>query len=408
MSTTSDLTLRSGTISAATGSPLTMSLLPPQVTVTSVADICRQAFENPLGFPELVRCVVPGDRVAIVVDPETPFAADLVASLWEQLQTVPDGGVSITLLLPEDASGLGWKWLRDQLPIHIQQQVTVHVHNPGDSSQISYIASSSGGERIYLNRLLSDADMIITVGVITFDSLLGFRGTSSILYPAFADAPTVQAAQSQGHPELTPEQQRPFRELIDEVGWLLGTQFTVQVIPGVGCSPAAVLAGLPEDVLNRGKELVESLWRVSVPEMLDGVVISVPGSPSFGWRQLGLALEQASSIVVQGGRIVVVADLPVPEGPAATMLRRCQEPEELLKPLRREPTSDSTEIAQLIQAQRRARIYLLSGLPAEIVEELGMIPLADAAELKRLVSTIPDCQFIPDANYAWCEIHDAD
>jgi nickel-dependent lactate racemase len=404
MTTSSDFTLTSSSISATVPQPAGHSLVNIQTQTISVAEFCQQALSAPLGFPELVRCVVPGDRVVMTVDPETSFAAEIIAAVWEQLQTVPDGGVTLTLLLPEDHSGLAWQWLREQLPLHIQQQIAVHVHNPGDSSQISYIASSASGERVYLNRLLSDADLIVTIGTIAFDSLLGFRGTSSILFPSFSDAVTVQSKQSQGHPELTPEQQRPFREFVDEIGWLLGTQFTVQVVPGTADRPAAILAGLPEDVMNRGKELVESLWRVNVDDMLDGVVISIPGGAVFGWKQLGLALEQATSVVNQGGRIVVVADLSVPEGPAATMLRRCQDPEELLKPLRREPTHDSTEIAQLIQAQRRARIYLLSSLPAETVEEFGMIPIADAAELQRLVSSIQDCGVIPFANYAWCEV----
>jgi nickel-dependent lactate racemase len=403
MSIPSEIQLTSGPVSSSLQTSVNQPLIPIPAQVISPSERCREALLNPLGYPELVRCVVPGDRVILVVDPETPFAAEIVSTVWEQLQSVADGGVLLTLLLPPDYSGTGWQWLRDQFPLHVQQQITVHVHDPGDSSQISYIASTSGGERIYLNRLLSDADLIITVGIIAFDGLLGFRGTSSILFPTFSDIATQQSSQSQGHPELTPEQQRPFREMIDEVGWLLGTQFTVQAIPGAAGLPAEILAGLPEDVLARGKELVERTWRVSVEEMLEGAVISVPGG-AFGWKQLGQALENTTNIVQQGGRIVIVADLPIPEGPAATMLRRCQDPEELLKPLRREPTIDSVEFAQLIQALRRVRVYLLSQLPAELVEELGMIPVSDSAELQRLVATIEDCKCIPFANYAWCEV----
>ena len=403
MSIPSEIQLTSGPVSSSLQASVNQPLIPIPDQVISPSERCREALLNPLGYPELVRCVVPGDRVILVVDPETPFAAEIISTVWEQLQSVTDGGVLLTLLLPPDHTGTGWQWLRDQFPLHVQQQITVHVHDPVDSSQISYIASTSGGERVYLNRLLSDADLIITVGIIAFDGLLGFRGTSSILFPTFSDIATQQSSQSQGHPELTPEQQRPFREMIDEVGWLLGTQFTVQAIPGAAGLPAEILAGLPEDVMTRGKELVERTWRVSVEEMLEGAVISVPGG-AFGWKQLGQALENTTNIVQQGGRIVIVADLPVPEGPAATMLRRCQDPEELLKPLRREPTIDSVEFAQLIQALRRVRVYLLSQLPAELVEELGMIPVSDSAELQRLVATIEDCKCIPFANYAWCEV----
>jgi len=370
----------------------------------SAADLCMNALRSPLGFPELVRCVVPGDQVVLAIDPETPFVSEIIPVIWEQLQSIQEGGVLLTLLLPEDPSGQGWKWLRESLPLHIQQQLTVQIHDPADRTQISYIASSAAGERIYLNRLLSDADLIVTIGLITFDGLLGFRGTSSGLYPAFSDAATLRESRTQGHPELTPEQQRSFRDLVDEVGWLLGTQFTVQVIAGSAEAPVAVLAGLPDAVMNRGRELLSQVWRFSVDEPMDAVVLSVPGGEAFGWRQLGTALENASQIVIQGGRIIVVADLLAPEGPAATMLRRCQEPEDLLKPLRREPTFDSLEISQLIRAERRARVYLYSRLEAEVVEELGMFPVLDENEFQRLVESVGKFRILPFANYAWCKV----
>jgi nickel-dependent lactate racemase len=404
MSPLSHFKLSSGAISTSLGISSDESLVSLPTLNASAADLCVTALRNPLGFPDLIRCVVPGDQVILAIDPETPFLSEIIPIIWEQLQSIPDGGVLMTLLLPEDPSGQGWQWIRESLPLHIQQQLTVQIHDPNDRTQISYIASSAAGERIYLNRLLSDADLIVTIGLITFDGLLGFRGTSSSLYPAFSDAATVRESRTQGHPELTPEQQRPFRDLVDEVGWLLGTQFTVQVIAGSAEAPAAVLAGLPDAVMNHGRELVNRIWRFSLDEPMDAVVLSVPGGAAFGWRQLGIALENASQLVTQGGRIIVVADLLVPEGPAATMLRRCQEPEDLLKPLRREPTFDSVEISQLIKAERRARIYLFSRLEADVVEELGMFPVADDTEFRRLVESVDKYRILPFANYAWCEV----
>ncbi len=396
--------MSSGPISASVTAAEHTLMIAPRADAVSLAELCRQSLAEPLGYPEITRCTVPGDRVIIAVDPETPFVVDLICAVCEQLQTIPDGGVQLTLLLPDDPDQQGWQWLRDQLPVHVLEQLTVHVHNPSDRPSISYLASSANGERIYLNQLLTDADLIVSIGFIAFDSLLGFRGTTSSLFPTFSDLETKQGHHSQGHPELSPNQQRVFRELVDEVGWLLGTQFTIQVVPGTATLPAAILSGIPDVVMERGRELVNEIWRVSLEEPVDAVVMTVPGGTTFGWKQLGLALEQVSSLVPQGGRIIAIADLPEPQGPAATLLRRSQEPEELLKPLRREPTVDSVEIAQLIQAQRRARVYLLSRLAPEIVEELGMIPVADSEELRRLVSTIPNCRIIPFANYTWCEV----
>lgn len=404
MSSPEELLLSSGPVSASVTASEHALMIAPKAESISVAELCRRSLAEPLGYPEITRCVVPGDRVVIAVDPETPFVIDAICAVCEQLQTVPDGGVQMTLLLPDDPEKQSWSWLLEQLPVHVLEHFTVHIHNPSDQTVISYLASSANGERIYLNHLLTDADLIVSIGFIAFDSLLGFRGTSSSLFPAFSDLETRQGHHSQGHPELSPDQQRVYRELVDEVGWLLGTQFTIQVVPGTALHPAAILAGMPDIVMERGRELVNEVWRVSLEEPADAIVLTVPGGTPFGWKQLGNALEQASSLVSQGGRIIAIADLAEPHGPAATLLRRSQEPDDLLKPLRREPTADAIEIAQLINALRRARVYLFSRLAPEIVEEMGMIPVASSEELRRLVSTITNCRIIPFANYTWCEI----
>ncbi|MFN9719293.1 MAG: lactate racemase domain-containing protein [Planctomycetota bacterium] len=406
MSFPEELHLASGPVSASVAASEHAMMITPRAESVSITELCRRSLAEPLGYPEVTRCVVPGDRIVVAVDPETPFVIELICAVCEQLQTIPDGGVQLTLLLPDDPSKEGWSWLMEQLPVHILEQLTVHIHNPADQASISYLASSANGERIYLNQLLTDADLIVSVGFIAFDSLLGFRGTSSSLFPAFSDLQTRQGHHSQGHPELSPDQQRVYRELVDEVGWLLGTQFTIQVVPGTASHPAAILCGMPDVVMERGRELVNEIWRVSLEEPVDAIVLTVPGGTPFGWKQLGQALEQASSMVLQGGRIIAIADLPEPQGPAAALLRRSQEPDELLKPLRREPTTDSIEIAQLIQAQRRARVYLLSRLSPEVVEELGMIPIASSEELRRLVATFTNCRIIPFANYSWCSVDD--
>ena len=86
------------------------------------------------------------------------------------------------------------------------------------------------------------------------------------------------------------------------------------------------------------------------------------------------------------------------------MLRRCPEPEDLLKPLGMEPTSDAVEVLQLIHALRRTRIYLLSDLPDRDVEDVGIVPLADADELQRLIDTTRCQAVLPAADRLWARI----
>lgn len=341
--------------------------------------------------------------MALAIDPETPDVAGILSLIHEELQRVPEGGVSLTLVLPADPSGRQWQWLRELLPMHLQQQITLIDHDVADRTHVSYVASSLSGERIYLNRHVAEADLIITIGITRFDPALGYRGTSSCLFPALTDTETqfrtgFTPAAMENAGELAAR-----RELVDEVGWLAGTQYTLQVIHGPQ-GPMEVLAGHPDEVFELARARNQQLWTVSLNEPADAILTSVPGGPT-AWLCFGQALENLMELIDQGGRIIVVADLDMPEGPAATLVRRTQDPEELLRPLKKEPLPDSTPFLQLIEACRRARVYLLSRLPAEVVEELGMIPLAGEAELQKLLSSVPQCVVLPNAHCARCQLN---
>lgn len=376
----------------------------PAVAPGTAATRIAAALQQPMDLPALHECAIPGDRIVIVVDPETPSLGEILTQIIELLRSVDETSAGLTLLLPQDPSGENWATLLAELPVHIAGQTAIQVHDPNDENQRGYLATSSGGERVYLNRHLLDADLIVTVGVIGFDGLLGFRGTSSVIFPAFSDSATIRESRTLGHPELTPDQRRPLRDLIDEIGWLLGTQFSIQILPDASGGFADVLSGMPSSVQQAGQIQLEQLWRLSADDSYDMAIVSVPGGRSFGWRQIGAALETAARIVEQGGRIAIVADVTAPDGPGAAMLRRCQEPDDILKPLRKEPPVDAIEVTQLIHAARRARLYLLSHVPPEVVEELGMIPIASGAELQRLADTGNRIIAIPGANFVWCDV----
>lgn len=101
--------------------------------------------------------------------------AELLTVVLQQLQQAAEGTASILLVLSPDPAGRQWAWLLEKLPEVLMQRVQVHHHDPADKNQSGYVASSEGGERLYLNRQVSEADTIVTVGVVCFDGELGLR-----------------------------------------------------------------------------------------------------------------------------------------------------------------------------------------------------------------------------------------
>ena len=62
------------------------------------------------------------------------------------------------------------------------------VHDPVDRVQLSYLAASTEAKPIYVNRALSDADLVIPIGCLHPEGALGYFGVYSGIFPAFSDA----------------------------------------------------------------------------------------------------------------------------------------------------------------------------------------------------------------------------
>ena len=380
-----------------------------------VADLqaeLRHALEEPLEFPPLSRAVVPGDHVVLALDRHTPQAATLVAAVYEILAAQGVSPADILILQPTALAGPKVTDPRTSLPEAVRDVVQWRVHDATDSQQQAYLATTANGERIYLDRDVVHADFVMSIGQIGFDPVLGYRGTNTVLYPGLSSTSAVQKARGFGHQELTPEDERPLRQMVDEIGWLLGIQFSLQVLPSRGNGVSAVLAGFEQSVWQRGRELLAAQREIQLAERAEIVVISIDADAAgHGWEQVGAALATARSLVMRGGKVVILSELngscsDLSDG--MRMVRDCRSPREALKPLRDHVPPDFLPATQLAQMADWAKIYLLSRLDSALVEDLFMIPLDNEREVSRLLAGNAPCAVIEGAQHTHGRLQSAD
>ena len=125
---------------------------PPGQSRASSAEIIRATLEAPRDFPPLRQCIVPGDRVTIAFDPTINEGGLVLEAMTSILL---DSGIEregLTVLLPSgsDANQVS------PLP----EGTVVAVHDPLDRSGLAYLAATKAGKRVYLNRHLTDADLV--------------------------------------------------------------------------------------------------------------------------------------------------------------------------------------------------------------------------------------------------------
>ncbi len=375
----------------------------PPKPIEDVSAAVAAAVASPLDFPPLAQAVVPGDRVLIALDRDTPEAARVVASLWSVLEQAGVRAADVLILHPADLRRGRPADPRASLPASVQSEMGWKLHHP-EEDQVGYLATTAGGDRIYLGRDLLDADLVLCVGAIEFDSALGYRGTQSVLYPGMSNLEALRKLAGAAHEELQPDDPRPIRELADEVGWLLGVQFALQVIPSEGAGISAALAGLAEPVFQAGKSLLAEQWRIDVPQRPELVIAAVDqDAGGHSWRQVAAALETARRIVARDGRILLLTELEDEPTPGIELIRDARTPREAIKPIRQLAREDRIEALQIAQALDRANVFLLSRLADDLVEDLFMVPLSNLTEAARVVEGTEACAVLGSAQHVFVQ-----
>lgn len=366
-----------------------------------------EALTNPLDFPALRQALVPDDKVVVVLDRDIPSAAELVAGLWTVCQGAGIAPENLLILQPISLTSLRPADPRRLLLESVRTAVAWKIHDPSDIGGIGYLASSSDGERIYLSRDVLNADFVLPIGRLGFDPVQGRRSAMSPFYPGLSNTEAFAKSRGQGHSELGPDDERPIGQRIQEIGWLVGVQFSVLVMPSHRHGgAAAVLAGQPDSVSQQGRGLLDDNWRIKVDQRGETAIVSIPAGADnpTGWDQLGDALQAASRLVVREGRIIVLSDLAAEPGPGIGILRSCRSARAALQPLRKESPPDLVPASQIAAAADWASVYLLSKLAPSLVEELFMTPLESEAEVSRLIESCDGCIIVSGAQHVYAEM----
>lgn len=366
---------------------------PPPAALEDPAAALREALERPLGFPALRRALTPDDHVVVVLDERVPHLSALLVPLLEHIAQARVAPSAITFLCPPGSSQ---HWVNDLPPEF--QDVHVEVHDPTDRRQLSYLATTRKGRRLYLNRTAVDADQLVVLGRRGYDPLLGYSGGEGALFPALSDEATRHGMYERLSLAAPGGMPWPAQQEAAEVAWLLGAPFLVQIIEGTGEDVVHIVSG-PVETSAEAVRLLEATWRMDVDGPADVVVASVPGDPGrLTCADLARALGCAARVVKGGGRIVLLSQATPEMGPGTELLRQAETPKQGLDLLRKHTPADMAAAFEWASAAHRATLYLLSGLPAETAEELFAVPLDHAGQVQRLLRPGQTCLFIADAH----------
>lgn len=185
-------------------------------------------------------------------------------------------------------------------------------HSCTDEKQLKELGVTSRGTHVSLNRHLTEADLIITVGAIEPHLLLGFSGGCKMLIPGLASSRTIGENHMQGVSgekyNYVGSPESPMRLDLEEGARLLKKEiFIVNAVTNDALEICAFFAGDAVKAHRAGVKFSQSLTERPVKQQAD-VVIVASNPMNADLRQSMKCAGNVQAAVRPGGLLIVFAE----------------------------------------------------------------------------------------------------
>ena len=359
------------------------------VTCADPFEETLSALRAPLDYPAMTEAIVPGDTVALAVDPNVPQVETVLAAVIQLLQQ--SDAANISVVVGDEALPSTLHAIADVAG----DTAEVEVHQPANREALRFLGPDAAGYPIYLNRCLVDADFVLPIT----SGRCGDLDCQSDLYgffPAFSDS--ASRLRLLNPPlEVSAEAADP-----NEPAMLLGAQLVLSITSSDAGQAAQIIAGTTIGIRKRLQE-TRHVPNSKTPTSL--VVASLDGNQQQQtWHNLARATASAARIADTSGTLVLWTDIS--DAPTGCLLRISDDTAELGKNSQTEIGEDLplwdptlTPAYTLRKLTQEYRILLHSGLPPEEVEALGIGTIQSGEELRNLTRSFANCNILRAASF---------
>ena len=285
-----------------------------------IAAAALKAVRNPIDSKPLADIVAPGETVAIVVSDETRlcYTDKFLPVIIQELNDkgIPDEDIDIVIATgthraqtpEEDILVLGEE---------IVKRFRVHQHDCRDTENLVYKGTTSRGNKVYINKIVANADKIIATGAVTLHPMAGFGGGRKAIVPGVAGLETINhnhvlaLAEKPGdgcNPNVTTArlEGNPFHEDLMECVEFVDPDFLLDVVLTSEGGLYEVVAGNWKTAFYQGcKDLLE-ISGIPVKELADVVIASGGGYPKDINLYQGTKTHMNVDMAVKPGGIAII------------------------------------------------------------------------------------------------------
>ncbi len=282
-------------------------------------------------------------------------------------------------------------------------------HDAIDDNAMVFLGRTTNGTDIRLNKLVTEADAVITVGGMLYHYFAGFGGGPKMLFPGIAAYESIRQNHSrtisstgQFHPQARNGniENNPvygdLRQVLDFLPHVLSLQVVLSPLGEIVYCEAGPVLETQKKLIPK----VEQLYSVKLQDKADVVIASAGGFPSdVNLIQSHKSIHHAFQAVKENGRLIILAECREGIG-SKTFLPYfdCGSSEEIGRALLGDFKINGQTALALKEKTEKSRLYLISALQPELVSRIGMIPCRHISEVPLHSAQIKKGIIMPQAN----------
>ena len=337
----------------------------------------------------------PAERVVIVTSDITRYTGSEIylPLLVDRLNAagIPDARIEIIIALGIHRKQTDHE--HKKIVGSLYGRIRVTDHDCDDTGKLVCLGTTSGGIGVEVNRRIAEADRVILTGTIGFHYFAGFGGGRKSILPGTASRKACMASHfavlnprsgSGKNPRATTGvlEGNPVHGAMVEACAMVEPAF---ILNTVLCPDKRIIAAFAGDWRDRhldGCRYYADRFSYPIRELADLVVVSCGGLPKdINFIQAHKSMEYGCQALKDGGVMILLAQCRDGYG-NATFSRwfRFRDLSVFEEELRRNYEINGQTAYSTLQKAQRFRVVLVSGLPPEEVESMGMIPANSLAE----------------------------
>ena len=371
-----------------------------------------EALNRPIDFPQLKETVYPGDRIAIVVQPELPQLELVLKRLIQELISCNIEPPDVTLVIteatarklsieipappesdpPSEVDDIdGEKTSLHYAVLDAYHSIGCHVHAPGDEDGLCYVAANREALPMMVSRPIAEADVVLPVGfpIVRKDSLRAVSLVDQTIYPNFSSLETLERFRAT---ENQDELEAEIRLANDH----LGIFSSLQVVPGPGDCIQSVFNGERYRVAEMAQSQFLKTWGLpSTPGECDVVILTVDGNDEEQtWGDVVQSIVFASELAPHAQQIVIWSELK--QAPTRDLKAACRAQFEADE--RISSSKLNREMRRFADIVGRSGVFLHSRLGQAEIEGLGLGYVGSAMDLQRIIQNAQNGVFVADGH----------